>query len=323
MLIFVYGDDTFRIREKVRAVRDRFREKFDPTGLNEAEFPSGSQSAPLPAEVLPSVMSAPFLGAKRLVIVRDLMAKIKKDAAEDWARLKETPDSTIVVFWENAEAKAVESSALFKLLKDAADVHTYPFPELSGSPLEKWVMARMKDMGMSAERGVVPSLVARVGSDLWQMQNELEKLRAYADDAPVALAMVDTLVRASFESQIFALMDAVSQGNAPKALQLLDEERASGANDAYIFSMIVRQARILLSARLMLEEQPGVTDRDIAKELHLHPFVAQKALSQARAFSSEDLLKFHSFLLDLDAGSKNGRHDGELAVDLAVADLLV
>ena len=322
MLIFVYGDDTFRVQEKVRQLTRAFREKFDPTGLNFAEFPSSSKKGLELGEVMGAVHALPFLGQKRMVVVRDLVDSTKKADMGAWVDgFTKTPDSTIVVFWEAVESKSLEKKPLFVALKDAAEVHHYPFPALQGAELNRWIQNRVKERGGAIDAGGLRSIVERVGADLWQMDNEIGKLVAYANAQTITVTMVDELVHASFEGKIFQLIDAVSQRRPADAIRLLQEERWSGANDHYLLTMLGRQVRILLGARAMLDENPHVANEELARTLGIHPFVAQKALTQARGFSLEHLKAVHDLLFEFDLAMKTGGIDADLAVDLTTVKL--
>ena len=319
MLIFVYGDDTFRVKEKVSEMKARFAEKFDPTGMNLAVF----SDKPHIGEVMQAVQSPPFLGDKRMTIVRDLAVGLKKAAAEDWvAGFKKTPESSNVIFWETSEPKKVEVSELFKSFKKSADVHLYPFPLLQGIALQKWVADRAKAMGASFEKGALEELTARVSSDLWRMQLELKKLHAFTSGSPILIETVRNMVHASFEDRIFDFVDAVSRKDTKAALKLLEEERLSGASDHHLLSMLTRQVRILLGARALLEENPRATKDDLANALKIHPYVAQKSLQQARAFSLDHLKAAHDALFHYDLDLKTGKIQPEMAVDLTVSSLL-
>jgi len=322
MLIFVYGDDTFRAQEKVGELREAFIKKFDPTGMNLSVFPS--QNGKLdPGEILQSACSLPFLSPRRMVIVRDLVTETKKEAQKIWADgLSRTPETNIVVLWETEEPKALEKKALFKELKNAADVHFYPFPSLEGAELMKWVTARVKARGGVIDRDALNELVVRVGSDLWQLSGEIEKLVSFAEGKSITKTMVEELVRASFEGEIFALMDAVSQKRTSEAIQRLQQERWAGADDHYLLTMLARQVRILLGARSLLDENPRIGKDEVAQEMGVHPFVAQKALSQARGFTFENLRQAHELLFQYDAAMKSGGITSDLAVDLVAVKLL-
>lgn len=324
MLIFVYGEDSFRAQEKVRVMKDAFIEKFDASGMNLAEFKAKAGLG----EVMQAIQSPPFLGEKRMVIVQGLCETLKKkDQSEPWIEgLANIPESSIVILVEEMEPAKFMKHPIYAQFHGKVEVHEYAFPVLEGAALTKWVTDRATQMGAKLDRPALVSLVERVGSDLWQMDNELRKLTAYAGNdarqSVITTAMVTELVRASFGDQIFQLVDAVAQRNAKQAIRLLEEERLSGATDHYIFGMLARQVRILLGARSILDENPRATKQQIADELGMHPFVAQKALAQARSFEIEDLMRAHKLLFELDRATKSSRVDAELAVDLVVAKLL-
>ncbi|MFA4845678.1 MAG: DNA polymerase III subunit delta [Patescibacteria group bacterium] len=323
MLIFVYGNDTFRVQEKVRQMKDAFRVKFDPTGLNTIEFPFGDKTKLEVSEVLGAVRSLPFLGQKRMVIIRDLIADTKKIDMDVWEKgFLNAPDSTITVFWETTESKELEKKPLFVALKGASEVHAYPFPELEGAPLTRWVLDRVKARGGSIQPQALQALAERVGGDLWQMDQEISKLVGFAGGAEITSVAVDELVTRSFEEKIFELMDAISQKRTTQAIRLLQEERLAGSDDHYLLTMLGRQVRILLAARALLDENPRATKQDLADALSIHPFVAQKALAQAKGFSLEHLKAVHDLLFDFDQRLKTGQVSADMAVDLMTVKMM-
>ena len=71
----------------------------------------------------------------------------------------------------------------------------------------------------------------------------------------------------------------------------------------------------------MLDENPRATKEEFANTLDIHPFVAQKALAQARGFSLEHLKAVHELLFEFDVQMKSGGIDADLAVDLTTVKL--
>ncbi len=319
MLIFIYGDDTFRVLEKVRVMKNAFKEKFDPTGLNTTEY-SGKL---VPGDVIQSVRSFPFLGTKRMIIIRDLIDGTKKGDMNVWVEgLVDAPDSSIVVFWETTEPVRLEKKPLFKTLQEATEVHHYIFPQLQGAELGRWVATRIKACGGSIAADAQRALIERVGQDLWQMDQEINKLVAYAGKGQIILSMVNEMIHASFEGKIFSLIDAISQRRTSDAILLLQEERWSGANDHYLLTMLGRQVRILLGARALLDSDPGAGKQRFSDVMGLHPFVAGKALDQARRFSLEKLRNVHDKLFAYDHYLKTGQIQADMAVDLTTVELV-
>lgn len=323
MMIFIYGEDTYRVQEKVKQMKDAFKEKFDPTGMNLAVFPSLQASKIEPKDVLQAACSYPFLGSKRMVVVGGLFEQVKKQEEQVWIKgFKRLPESTIAVFWEVGSAPAIEKKKMFTELSAQSDIHKYSFDQLKGAALKTWVAERIKARKGTIDPTALTELVIRVGSNLWQLSQEIEKLIAFAQEKVVTKIMVEQLVQSSFESRIFDLMDACSKKQKTRAVQLLKEERASGSDDHYLLTMLGRQVRILISARAYLDAFPKVTKQEMAGALSVHPFVAQKAIEQARLFSLDDLKSVHDQLFETDKKLKTGYINAGLATDLIVDRLI-
>lgn len=323
MILLVYGDDGFRARERVRELREAFQKKYDPTGLNTAVFPTDNQSKVVPGEVFQAAGSLPFLGSKRMIIVRDAIAGIKKDGEAIWVQgFDRVPETSVLLLWESAGEAAVEKSPLFKKIKAMAEVHVYPFPVLQAGALAVWIKERAKGYSATLETPAMNELIQRTAGDTWQTDRELAKLAAFANGSPVTATMVITLVPAAFEGQIFNLVDAISRRQSGEAIRLLERERLSGADDHYLFTMLVRQVRLLIAARALLDENPRATSAEAAEAIGAHPFAAGKALTQARVYTLDNLRRTHSLLYEYDVGLKSGRIEAGLAADLIALDLI-
>jgi DNA polymerase-3 subunit delta len=91
-----------------------------------------------------------------------------------------------------------------------------------------------------------------------------------------------------------------------------------------VFGMIVRQFRLLLQAREVLDEGGGVDqirNEVVDTKGKVHPYVAGKIAGQAAKFSMESLNATYHRLLELDMGLKTSQITFELAMDTLVAEL--
>lgn len=319
MMILIYGEDSFRVTEKIKQMKKAFSEKFDHSGLNIHTFPHEGTSKLDAPEILQSICSFPFLSKKRMVVIAGLLSTITKADQEVWMEgFLRMPESTIVVLWETG---GVEKKPLFKEIEKMTDVHKYSFPELQGAALTKWVVDRIQACGGKIEPNGLQALVERVGSDLWQLSCEINKLIGYVGGGVITKEIVIELVHASFEGKIFELMDAISKKHMKHAVRLLEQERSSGSDDHYLLTMLGRQIRLLLGARAMMDENPRTQKQDVATSLDVHPFVASKVLDQARLFRFEDLASAHDLLFEFDQKIKTGRINADLSIDLIVESL--
>jgi DNA polymerase-3 subunit delta len=83
--------------------------------------------------------------------------------------------------------------------------------------------------------------------------------------------------------------------------------------------MIVRQFRLLIQVKEL--KARGLSSRDVAEALKIHPFPAGKLYNQATHFTTAQLEKVYRHLSETDVDIKTGKIDSELALDLLVAGL--
>jgi len=192
------------------------------------------------------------------------------------------------------------------------------FDTPKGEALVRWITARAKAEGGAVSREAAQTL-AGLETDLRTLGNEITKLLTYVNYArPVDLADVEMLTPAGGEAKVFEMVDAVGQRRGPQAMRelrkLLEKE-----DPLYVLGMIVRQFRLMLLARELLDAR--ATEADISQALGLHPFPTGKVCAQARPYALPTLERLYRRLLDYDAEIKTGRVDPTTALDTLVASL--
>lgn len=330
MVYLFHGPDEFGLAEAVAELKAAFD---DPTtaALNTTLF--DGRMAALP-ELRSICETMPFLASRRLVLVEGWLTKLlgKSEAGEGAeadtpsnaketlaalaAYLPDVPDFTALVL---TEKRAIpERNAILKALTGQpwATIRFFDVPK--GEALVKWILARAKAEGGVFQRDAAQAL-ATADADPRALGHEIVKLLTYVNFArPVELADVEMLTPAGGEAKIFDMVDAIGQRKGPTALRelhkLLDKEEP-----LYILSMIVRQFRLILQAKEMLEARAN--ENEISQALGLHPYPTQKVCAQSRAFSLPALERIYHRLLDYDADLKTGRADSTAALDTLVVSL--
>ncbi len=90
--------------------------------------------------------------------------------------------------------------------------------------------------------------------------------------------------------------------------------------DAFsVWGMVVRQFRLLLQAREVLDARGGVNE--VTSALGVHPFVAGKVVDQAKRFSFSSLEKIYHKLLEIDEAAKTSQVPLDLAMETLVVEL--
>ncbi|MCK4744929.1 hypothetical protein KAS41_02620, partial [Candidatus Parcubacteria bacterium] len=276
MIIFICGEDTFRSKQKLKALRQKFTEEIDGSQIN-IDVLDGEK---LDSETFKQAMaSGGFLVKKRMAIIENFIEKNKnKQAIKEILDLakKQSVDSiqeNIIIFWEALGSISADkyrgkklSGPLLKYLKTIK--YSYEFPLLSKNELLAWVKNRVS-IGDDAAN----LLVEFIGSDLWRMNNEINKLKAYKNNQNLTIADVKLLAEEKFDQKIFDLTDAAANKNRKQFIKLADEYLSSDVEPAYILTFLIRQFRMMARAKSLLGKNPTV---NLALEIKIHPFVAQK-----------------------------------------------
>lgn len=198
-----------------------------------------------------------------------------------------------------------------------AGVHVYNMPKRWEMP--RWIEGEAKKQGGAIAPDAAARLSEMVGEDTRIAAQELAKLLTYVNFArPVTMADVEKVSIVSAQGSVFELVDALGQGDGRKAQhvlhQLLEDEEAFE-----LWGMVIRQFRLLLQARELLDANASVSE--VQKALGLHEFVAQKVTNQAKRFSLETLEAIYHRLLEIDEGAKTSQVALDLALDTLVVQL--
>ena len=186
--------------------------------------------------------------------------------------------------------------------------------------LVRWVQERAKGYDASIERKAAQELSLVVGDHLRLLDQEIQKLATYTNgERAITIEDVSLLVPYAEEAIVFTLVDALGQGDGATATRTLQRLLEGPNHPLAIFSMVVRQFRLLIQVKEL--EQGGASLQDVTKELKLHPFPARKLHIQAIRFTAAQLDTIYHHLLDTDVAIKTGRLDQVLALELLVAEL--
>lgn len=327
MVLFLYGEDSYRSRQKLKIIE----EKFKATDKSRVNFIRIDGEKNLWKNIEKEILSPPFLHDKKLVVVENFLKKRgqKFDEASAFLKGERVSAGTVVVFWE--DSKPDERTAIFKFLAKPSQAERFNF--LDAPKLRKWIMGAAAEKNLKIDAGAVEELARLIGPDLWQATSELDKLAAYVSgrkekDNIVSPQDIALFVKGKFDENIFSLTDALGSKNKKLVFKILNEQIEAGLGEGYIFAMLVRQFRILLQIKELVAvhfpflsaSDPGIKQK-ISLELGLHPYVIQKTLYQIKNFSLPELKKIYGQLLALDMKMKRGNFNPRAFLELFIAEV--
>jgi DNA polymerase III subunit delta len=278
-------------------------------------------------DVRSQAYTLPLLAERRMVILNNPFAGNNESLQKEFnGLLNGLPPSAamVLVINDTFERKDWKTLPEKHWLKTWAKDHEQAVLNLTfrlpvGDQMNSWIIQYARSLSGQFEPSAAYELAGHVGNDTRLAAMEIEKLLNYVDyKRAVRPADVELLTTASNSVNIFALVDEVAQMNSRKALgllhQLLDQQDASS-----LFFIIVRQFRLLIPAREILDE--GGSAEEIERELKQHPFVAKKLAGQARHFTLARLIDIYHRLFEIDEAQKTGQAPLELGLDTFIASL--
>ena len=312
MLIFLYGPDTYRSKRKLSEIIEEYK-KVHRIGLSLVFFEGGDLKL---ASLKEAIRQTSIFDEKKLLVISNVSAN--QDFKEKFLKNSEFFESLkdTVLFYEEDEIPAKDK--FFAFLKNKAKVQNFQF--LQGENLKKWIRQELAGFKAEISPEAMTKLVDSVGSDLWRLSNEINKLVSFRKkERKVNLEDVELLVKPKIETAIFKTIDAIAQKDKKQALLLIHRHLKKGDSPLYLLSMINFQFRNLLVVKdLMERRQPYGA---ILKAVKLHPFVVKKSYYQAQKFTLAELKKIYRKIFQADLDIKTGKINPETALDLLITGI--
>jgi len=325
LLYVLLGEDDFSLRRSLEEIKGSIG---DPAILATNTTVLEGQQVTL--DRLRTVCeTVPFLAERRLVIINGLLerfeAKSKSSRGKSGVKQNEykslgeyfgkIPESTILVL---IDGKITGRNPLLRELSARAKVKSFPL--LKGAELRQWMQRRVGEMGGSISPPAVDLLARFVGGNLWLMTNEIDKLVLFTSGRRIEEEDVRLVVSYAQEANVFAMVDAILEFKAGVAEQLLQQLLQRGAAPAYLLVMLSRQLQTIVRVKaLRNQRKPEI---EIQNKLGLtSDFALRKTLEQADRYPVERIKEAYNKILEADLSIKTGKYDGELALNILIAEL--
>lgn len=264
-----------------------------------------------PKELIDLSETLPFFKEKRMILVEN--SGFFKNSCDDLAEyMSQVPESTCFVF---VEEEVDKRSKLFKAASRAGSAVEFETPK--EDMLVRWILGRIQREGKKITQSVMQLFLSKTGSDMENIDKELEKLICYTlDKTEISAADVEAICTGQTENKIFEMIDAISARNQKKALDLYYDLLALKEAPMRILFLIARQFQNLLLIKSMSAK--GYPAVSIAKTAGMPSFAVQKNLRQAGAFKINQLKEAIEDCGQAEEDVKTGRMADQLAVELLI-----
>ena len=190
--------------------------------------------------------------------------------------------------------------------------------EANDSYITDYINGYLKDNGYSINNSDVIYFINRVGSNINNITNELDKLMLYKiNDKIITRSDIDLLTIENIDDSIYELVNAILKNDSKKAIKLYYNFINNGMDVNQMIAIVGSQIRLLYQVKRLYNK--GKSNEEIANILEFKSVYRVKyLLSDSYYYSEEDLLKYLSKLSTIDEAVKSSNQDGNMLFELFI-----
>ncbi len=243
---FIIGEDEYQKDDAIRQLVDAALEP----ALRDFNLDT-RRAAELDPEALGVLLSTPPMMAERRVIVLRDVNTLRKDARKALDQYLKTPAPDLLLIMTVAAGSKADTGL-------SASATALEFDPLTGDRIPKWIAHHATNgLGIRISEPAVELLQAAVGSDLYQLAGELDKLASYVQgrDEEIGEDAVAAIVGVRRGETQADLLDAVADRNVSRALELIPHVLAQPKTTAVSVVMALSTQMLAISwGRARLDE---------------------------------------------------------------------
>jgi DNA polymerase III delta subunit len=293
-------EDAFLVEESRPIWRNIFGGNWTLEKYTAREFEEISAS-----RLTDEALSRSLFSQGRVLLVANA-EKLTKGKVEDIDAVHAIPDSFLKIVMVLANRKSVDGSWRFPVV----EIDSMKPPEVA-----RWLVDRYR---LAAD--IARYLVDNVGTDLYQLHTEIEKLQTYVGaDRPVQARDVDIIILRSEQFGPFELDDAIVARNYKKAVTVVEAMLEDGVDSLLVLARIVRVWRQLFVVKGLADKKGA---RDIAMAAAVPAWKAADFVASCRKFEWKQLAEGFRELLYADRAFKTSSASPEVYFDVLLWKLI-
>ncbi len=281
--------------------------------------------------VLESAETLPLFADRKVVLVKNApyFQKTKnglngKDEDKFLHYISEPSTSTIMIFHSAGDLD--KRRKVYKTVQKSGKI--IDFNKFNDVDFAKWVAKRFKSENVTIDSGTLRYFVEAVGylgknseKTLYEINSEIDKLVHFSKESgSVTKDYINKVVKKTFETNIFELLDALSDGNIASGLHSVHELIGHGEAPLKIISMISRQFRMIYKTKGLQSE--GHSGNSIASKLGVPGFVANKNINFGRRMSFDMLGEIIGDCIKYERMIKTGKMANEIALETLIVEIV-
>ena len=306
----LYGEERYLRRQYTDRLRKAMCNEDDQMNTHFYE----GKDIPV-GEIIDLAETLPFLAERRVIFISN--SGLFKSGGEKMAEYLSAPNET--TFFVFTESEVDKRSKLYKTVQSKGYVAEFAVQD--ENTLKRWIGGMISREGKKITENTVQLFLTKTGTDMENIQMELEKLICYCMDREVITNEdVETICTTRVTNHIFDMVGAIAEGNQQKALRLYYDLLALKEPPMRILFLIARQCNMLLQTKEM--KARGYDNKVIGSKIGVPPFIAGKYVTQASRFKTAQLKKAVRQCVEAEEAVKSGRMNDMMSVEILIVSVL-
>lgn len=239
--------------------------------------------------------------------------------------LADIPETSILVFWMDTIEVDEKNSKWAKLIKVFDEVGVCAkIDKRTRSALEKLLVTSAAKKDCTLSRDTAGYIINLVGEDMSTLQNELNKVCAYAGSGEITRKHIDETVIVSVEAKIFNLSRMIARGEADQAFETLSN--LFKLREEPVMILAVLSKAFVDMYRVKAAKEKGVSYTVLAdcfpSAYKGRTFMLDNAARDGASYTITQLKNALNILSDTDRRLKSTNEDGKIVLEELILRLL-
>lgn len=178
--------------------------------------------------------------------------------------------------------------------------------EVENNNIIDYVSSKIKDLNYKIDSVDIEYFVSKVGNDINNINNELEKLFIYKiDDKKIYRKDIDLLVFNNVDNVIYEFTNAILDCNNNKIKEMYNKFLIDNVSIDYLLSSVAGSIRSSIVIKILKEK--NMSNSEISKVVGKKEYYVKKMLDRLYNYSINDLSSYINKLALIDRNFKIGR----------------
>ncbi len=293
-IYYLYGDESFLIEESLKDLETMALGE----GLRDFNLNTYYGSEVDASQVRDAVETLPMMSRVRVVILKEAHEFNDKDWEQLMPLINNPVESTAFIC---VASKVDKRKKYIKRLIEKGVVVEFKRPYDNQVP--DWIVSIARKHGLKLSADAVSMMHELVGSNLQDINSEMQKLAQFVGEKKNAqLSDVNAVVSRIRVESVFDLTDAIGYNDRPRALFCLANLLENGQSEVGVIALVARHVRIL---KLVSEGiKDGLSGSRLSQRAGVAPFFLKGYMDQSRYWNERKIDNTFQALLDTDRALK-------------------